>query len=611
MHWLDHWLFLSLVPLAVWILVSGLDDLFIDLVFLLTRRKRFDWPSERELDKAPELRIAILVPLWKEHRVIGQMLDRNLAAIRYENYDVFVGVYPNDDPTVRAVTEAANRHPRVHLAMCPHDGPTSKGDCLNWIYRRMEMHEIRHGVRFEVVVVHDAEDVIHAEALRHINWYSPAYDMVQIPVLPLPTGLAEFTHGLYCDEFAEYQSKDIPVRQRLGGFLPSNGVGTGFGRIALERLARTRHGRIFDPECLTEDYENGFQLHALGASQIFVPLRFQSAGRMATREYFPRNLRGAIRQRSRWVAGIALQGWQRHGWRVPWRQIYWFWRDRKGLVGNLLTPLANGVFVYGAIRCLLAVKSGGEWRLGDHVPPWLPRAYYATAVISVTQAAIRTRLSARIYGWRFALAGPLRMIWGNLVNSAATVAALWQFLGACLKKRALAWLKTDHVYPAAATAEHERPRLGEVLVRMRCVSMSELEDALESRPPGLRIGEHLVRARKVSEERLYEALSAQAGIPLGVPPRSELNRSATRVLPAETARRWKVMPYRVAVGQLHVLTAELPSEEMTRELAGLSHLEIRFRLVRPSEFEALAREYLPRPRSAGVASQKAATPILF
>jgi hypothetical protein len=52
----------------------------------------------------------------------------------------------------------------------------------------------------------------------------------------------------------------------------------------------------------------------------------------------------------------------------------------------------------------------------------------------------------------------------------------------------------------------------------------------------------------------------------------------------------------VAVGQLHVLTPDLPSEEMTRELAGLSDLEIRFRLVRPSEFEALAREYLPRVR---------------
>ena len=126
------------------------------------------------------------------------------------------------------------------MVTCPHDGPTSKGDCLNWIYQRMKDHEARHRMRFRIVVLHDAEDLIHPESLRLINWFSRRYAMVQVPVLPLPTGVGEWTHGLYCDEFAEYQHKDIPVRQHLGGFLPSNGVGTGFDRAALERLAATR-----------------------------------------------------------------------------------------------------------------------------------------------------------------------------------------------------------------------------------------------------------------------------------------------------------------------------------------------------------------------------------
>jgi adsorption protein B len=206
MRWLDHSVVVCLIPLAIWILVSGLDDLFIDLVYLLPRRKRLDWPSDRSLDRAPERRIAIFVPLWNEHRVIGQMLEHNLSVIRYANFDVFVGVYPNDPATVRAVRDVAARHPHVHLAMCPHDGPTSKGDCLNWIYRWMEGHEKRGALHFDVIVTHDAEDLIHPDALRLINWFSPAYDMVQVPVLPLPTGIAEVTHGLYCDEFAEYQS---------------------------------------------------------------------------------------------------------------------------------------------------------------------------------------------------------------------------------------------------------------------------------------------------------------------------------------------------------------------------------------------------------------------
>jgi adsorption protein B len=86
-------------------------------------------------------------------------------------------------------------------------GPTSKADCLNAIYRAMEEFEIRRHVRFEVVVTHDAEDLMHPDSLRLIHWFSLRYDMVQLPVLPLATPRRELTHGLYCDEFAEYQLK--------------------------------------------------------------------------------------------------------------------------------------------------------------------------------------------------------------------------------------------------------------------------------------------------------------------------------------------------------------------------------------------------------------------
>jgi adsorption protein B len=595
--WLDHWVAACLVPLAVWILLSGLDDLFIDLVFFLTGRRQFPWPAESELDQAPQSRIAILVPLWREYRVIGRMLEHNLAIIRYENYDIFVGAYPNDELTVRAVAKTERRYPRVHLALCPHDGPTSKGDCLNWIYQRMKDHEARHGVHFDVVVTHDAEDLIHQESLRLINWFSRSYDMVQIPVLPLPTGLEEFTHGLYCDEFAEYQLKDIPARQRLQGFLPSNGVGTGFGRAALERLGEVHQGLIFDPESLTEDYDNGYRLHVLGYRQMFLPIRLDAALPAATREYFPRNFRSAFHQRSRWVTGIALQGWQRHGWR-PWRQVYWAWRDRKGLLGNLLSPAANLFFVYGLSSYLLTARPGQPWHLASYVPWWLARVYAMTFGFSLLQVLVRAHCCARIYGCRFAAAVPLRIVWGNLLNCAATTAALRQFVVARIKHRSLAWHKTEHVYPGHRIPEVGRPQLGEVLIGMNRVSAAQLDAALRGVPEGLRLGEYLMQLEQISEEHLYQALSFQAGIPLGLPGGAEVDRLATRVLPAATALRWKVMPFRVDAGQLHLVTAEVPSDAMVRELNRLSDLELRFQLIRPNEFEDLAREYLLAPPSA-------------
>ena len=52
-------------------------------------------------------------------------------------------------------------------------------------------------------------------------------------MLPLPTPFFELTHGVYCDEFAEFQNIDMHARQFSGSFVPSNGVGTGFAREIL------------------------------------------------------------------------------------------------------------------------------------------------------------------------------------------------------------------------------------------------------------------------------------------------------------------------------------------------------------------------------------------
>ena len=331
--------------LAAWLLLSGLDDLLIIVLFLFRRRAAFRWPTARDLDRVPEKRIALAVPLWHEDGVIQRMLDHNLSAVRYRNWRIFAGTYRNDPATQQAVRAAQRRSSRVHLAVCPHDGPTSKADCINWIYRSIQAYESETGERFDVLVLHDAEDLIDPESLRLINYYSDEFDMVQVPVLPLPTPALEVTHSLYCDEFAEFQTKDLPMRQATGGFLPSCGVGTGFRRPMLERL-EAEYGAIFEERCLTEDYETGFRAHSLGGRQLFLPLR--QAPLTATREYFPRRLRAAVRQRTRWVTGSALQGWELHGWKVPWRQRYWFWRDRKGLVGNLLSPMANMVFLWAA-----------------------------------------------------------------------------------------------------------------------------------------------------------------------------------------------------------------------------------------------------------------------
>lgn len=591
-HWLlgfDGAVLWLLAPLAWAILASGLDDLAIDLFWAFAWLKarlrpaaRLYPPGERQLDSAPVRRIAVLVPLWKEHAVIGAMLEHNCASIRYPEYHIFAGCYPNDPLTLEAVRAAAARFPNIHLAQCPHDGPTSKADCLNWTFQHLLLAE-ETGERFDVVVTHDAEDLIHPEELRWINYYSGRFDFIQTPVLPLPTPLRKFTHGIYCDEFAEYHTRDMFVRPLSGGFVPSSGVGTGYRREALEKLARACSNRIFDPEALTEDYVNGLRLFRLGCSQAFCPLvrGASSADFVATREFFPQTWSAALRQRTRWVTGIALQGWQQFGWRGKPGEVYWFWRDRKGLLGNPLSLLANGVFVYGAATSLWTRMSPATARLG-----------IVTLALQAFRIAVRMTCCARVYGFRFSFGAPFRAVYANALNSAATFHAIARYVHARALGLPLKWLKTDHAYPSRATLLAHKRKLGEILVGGGYLSPLALEAALKSLPASLRLGEHLIDTGQLTRQTVYEALSVQQGLPVAQVDPAGTPAGAAHALPEKIVRQWKVLPFRIAEGSLFLAGPEIPTPESSRALRSFTALELRYHLITPEEFETLAAALL-------------------
>ncbi len=534
MNAIDAFAAACLVPLAVVAVISGLDDLVLDATMAWRWLRRSG--AEPTLPASVEKRIAIFVPLWQEYPVIGRMLRHNLETIRYDHYDFFVGVYPNDPHTLETVREIEGNTPNVHLAIVPHDGPTSKADCLNWIYQAMLAHEEACGIRFDLVVTHDAEDVIHPDSLRSINAWSEEYDMVQVPVLPLPTPGRFFTHGVYCDEFAEYQTKDVPARRALGGFLPSNGVGTGYTRRALEALATSASNRVFDPDCLTEDYDCGIRLHLLGFRQRFVPIRFREGQPFATREYFPQSFRQAVRQRTRWVIGISLQGWERHAWRGGFGSVYWFWRDRKGLLGNPLSLLGNLICLYGLATWVQSALGGRPWGLAAAgLTPGACLWLQGALVSQVFRLTVRGACTARIYGWAHAAGVPVRAVWANWLNAISTMLAIIRYLRARLSRRSHVWMKTEHTYPVLET------------------------------PP--------VSALEEVDPRLVPHLAAQA-------------------LPREFVERWNVVPCRIAEGQMVLASPEQPSEKLRRELKRFTRLEIRFRRVSLENFERLKAAHL-------------------
>ena len=579
------------LPLACWILLSGIDELPTIIGYLCARfGTGLPLPKKDAVLNGVARRIAIYVPLWQEEAVIGGMLGHNLAAIGYANFDFFVGVYPNDPGTLRAVRAAAARSPRVHLALCPHDGPTSKADCINWIYQRMLLHEREHTVDFDIIMTHDAEDLIHRDELRLVNYYAAEYDMIQVPVLPLPTPVSDWIHGIYCDDFAEFHGKDLPARWWLGGFIPSSGVGTAFSRRSIEALAVAGSNVIFRPDCLTEDYEAGYRLHTLGFKQLFMPVCRSGSDQppVATREFFPRTFRTARRQRTRWTTGIVLQGWARNGWGSSWNDAYWFWHDRKGLIGNPASLIANLIFVYGVLTGIGSLWLDRPWRFAHSISTFAISLLPLTAGFGVLLCCVRAGCAASVYGWGFAAWSPLRSLLGNLLNTMASLGALQRFIRSVVTGQPLVWLKTEHAYPNLAALESYKPTLESILLANGAVQAEALREA-QITAGVASLADRLLAAGAVTEEALLGAMMARHQLQGGEVPANRVNPHLRRLIPADLALEARVSPIDLREGVLTLACADLPEEGTLARIQAQVSLAVEFHLVTPRNLLALGK----------------------
>jgi len=623
MFWLDRLIAEALAPLAVWVFISGLEDLFLDVSYLYLRlsgRHGRTSPSARSPDKALNRRqrkIALMIPCWREDEVIEQMLDHNLCEIDYENYDFWLGVYPNDSATIAKVLASAKKSPRVRHVICAHDGPTTKADCLNWIVRGIRSHEEVTGEPYEIIQQHDAEDLIPRPALKRANQEIEHHGMIQFPVLPLKTPVRSLAQDTYCDEFSEFHLKELFVRSRLGGFIPSAGVGTAYRREVIERLAELNDGDPFDSQSLTEDYFVGLQVHKLGYRQLFVvpagavPAKQErnpgtvGAGTTfaneATRAYFPRTVRQAIRQRSRWAIGIALQSWQRFGWNAGAGQIYWLWRNRKGLVNHPVAMLANLVFFYAAGRLVWSRLSGGDWHLGmlaavSTTVAWL---LLANVFLLLWRQVVRGAFGWSVYGWRHALATPLRAPFSNMINSCSVIGAMGKFVTARIRKQPLVWSKIENSYPSGEALTAHKRRLGEILVAMREIEQTDVEEALAKIEGSERMGDYFVRKGILGEAQIQKALSSQRGLQFRRLGRQDVEPEALSVIPLPTANHLGVIPFCIDERKrLWLAGAELPSEALRQTISRYSSLSHGFVLITRSNFNELARALLSQA-SAG------------
>jgi adsorption protein B len=431
---------------AAGFLVLGLSDLAVDLLWLAYRVRRRGRPIPALADFAPPARpgrLAIFVPAWDEAAVIGEMLRGAVSAWGEGDWRLYVGTYRNDPATIAAAAAVAASEPRIRIVTGEDPGPTTKADCLNRLWNALLADEAREGRRAKAVVLHDAEDVVHPDELRLFDALIERFDFVQLPVLPLIHPNSRWLGGHYADEFAESHGKEMVVRGALGAGLPSAGVGCAFAREALGRLAADRGGLPFDSDSLTEDYELGLRLAEAGGRHAFVRAAGEDGGLVATREYFPGTLAASVRQKARWMTGIALSGWDRLGWSGGLTERWMRLRDRQSLLAAVL--LGAG---YLALALWLVLKA---WQgAGGEGPAPLPTFLAALVAVNfgllVWRLAIRAGFTAAAYGWREGLRAVPRMAIGNLVAMLAAASALSRYR-ALRRGGRPRWDKTAHIFP--------------------------------------------------------------------------------------------------------------------------------------------------------------------
>lgn len=489
-------------------LVSGLDDLFFDsnfLVYLFRQRKK-PHLTLQQLRLAQEQWIAVFVPAWQEGGIVNKMAEYAARVIQYEKYDIFIGVYPNDPETNRCVDEICAENPRLHKVVVPHPGPTSKADCLNWIYRAMRLNEVPGTREYKLIAIHDAEDVIHPLVLKVYNYFVPRfYDMGQVPVfaLELPP-LTNWVGNTYVDDFAELHTKDLFARESLGGVVPSAGVGTAFARATLDHLAGENGGDPFRVGNLTEDYEVAIRLQRAGfrAGMLNVPVdrivrRKRRDGTLgppetvteivAVRENFPNKFRSAVRQRSRWILGIAFQTWEQTGWRGTLPMRYTLVRDRRAPLTHLINMI--GYVTVGFVLFQYAFQHT-PWAANFFIRPVFAAdsLLWKIAIIDtwlLAYRAIQKFISVyAIYNFKQACFSIPRVVVGNIINFIATTRALWMYLAHKWFGRPIVWLKTAHVFPGEAELREYRKSIEDLLVEAGLATREQIFQALRMEKAG-------------------------------------------------------------------------------------------------------------------------------
>ena len=194
---------------------------------------------------------------------------------------------------------------------------------------------------------------------------------------------------------------------------------------------------------MTEDYEVGLRVGALGLKTMFVRIPATPGERrvVATRGHFPATLGDAVRQKARWLGGIALSGWDRLGWDGGIGERWMRMRDRRGPLAALLLLAAYAAALLWS-QLWLAEALGAP--VQARMDPLLSRLLTINFWLLAWRALMRAGFTVSAYGWTQGLLSIPRLVVGNVIAMLAAARAVSLHLGGGARR----WDKTRHIFPA-------------------------------------------------------------------------------------------------------------------------------------------------------------------
>lgn len=385
-----------------------------------SERRMVEVPDEeaRAVAEVDLPRYSVLVPLYREPEVVGQVLGA-LDRLDYPRplLDVQLLLEADDDATMAAVRrEGVPSYVRVHVV--PADGPQTKP------------HACNHGLeraRGDVVTIYDAEDLPEPLQLRRA-----AVGLSRQPddVACLQARLRYHNAGQnlitswFTNEYDVWFSYYLPGLVATGAPVPLGGTSNHLRTDVLRRVGG------WDAHNVTEDADLGLRLHRHGwRTMVLDSVTFEEANS---------DFVNWVKQRSRWYKGY-LSTWLVHSRRPRATLDEQGWSSFLGLHlfvgGTPLLAALNPVFWLLTACWLLLGTSSVSWLL-EGPSYYLSLVSWAVGTLAPVYVAL---YAAREHGHPELAPRMLLLPAYWVMMSLAAVKAVWQLVSCPAY-----WEKTTH-----------------------------------------------------------------------------------------------------------------------------------------------------------------------